>query len=63
MDTKKLKTIAAWVIAIIIAFIFMSLALTVMRLAISAIFNIGIIVLLLIMALPLYVIIRRSLLK
>lgn len=63
MDTKIFKVIASWAVAIFIAFIFMSLLLTVMKLAISAIMNLGVIILLLLMALPLYVIIRKKMFR
>ena len=60
---RAFKTIISLVIALFIAGIFMSLLLTVMRLALSVLFEFSILVVVIIMALPLYVIIRKKLFR
>ena len=60
---KTIKIIASWAVAIIIALVFMSLILSMMRLAFSVIFNVSLIIVVLLMALPLFVIIRKKLFK
>ena len=60
---RSFKIIISWVIALFIASIFMSLLLTVMRLALSVLFEFSILVIVFIMALPLYVIIRKKLFR
>jgi hypothetical protein len=60
---KTFKIIASWAVAIIIALVFMSLILSMLRLAFSVIFNLSLIIVVLLMALPIFVIIRKKLFK
>jgi len=62
--TNGFKVIAALAIALFISFIFISLVMTVLKIAIAALFgSVKLIILLLIFTLPIYIIVKKKMFK
>jgi hypothetical protein len=63
MDVKLFKTIGSWVVAIIISGLCVAFFLKVLHFALEVIFSGAFIITILIIALPIYVIVRKKLFK
>ena len=63
MNIRTLKTIGSWVVAIVISVIFVSLFLKMLQFGLHLLFELAFIIIILIFALPIFVIVRKKLFK